>query len=806
MGTPPRLPKNLDAIWAKSSIQDGIPGQSLVQHTWEALERLSDLAHLRPNLTLWPRFSFWNIAFWATWLHDWGKVAQGFQKALRNGPRWSYRHEVLSIAFSDCVCADWPETDHLLLTAMIVTHHRDLADITEKYLIDEEDEEDDPLQHLVTEVTPADFNALWLWPTQCARAWIEALGMEELGVCPPSRRPAPSFEQWKTLAAGKIKQRLKNLSEWVENEKQSSEQWRLIQQIQRPVSAEYPWLEEYQALPAPLLRMEGILGRGVIIQSDHLASAQTGPLPRFSSSRLPSTLQQQGLSWANLYPHQQICARTRGQAILCAPTGSGKTESALFWAINQSSERLFYTLPYQASLNAMYARLNALFPNQVGLLHGRSTLSLYRRYMEQSYEPAAAQKLAREQRNLSGLPYYPLRVFTPYQMLKTAFQLKGYEALLTDFAEASFIFDEIHAYEPTRLAMILATVKLLRQTFNAKFFFMSATLPQVIQNAIETTLGQPTIIRASSEIYQRFQRHRLSLMPGDMLEERNLNKILTAFQSGQQVLVTCNTVRRCQQIYQWFKERLPDDAPLFLLHGRFNGRDRVQKEQAMISRCGIGAERHPALLVATQVVEVSLNLDLDVLFSDPAPLEALWQRFGRVNRLGNRPPAPVYIFQEPLTFPYIYSDELLAQTLNQLQTITHNGDLLLNEALVQNWLDAIYTGPILKQWQDEYDKSYHEFETLFINHLMPFASEPGMDEAFDQLFDGLEVLPQSLYDLYQQLDSTGLKLEASALLVPISWGKFHALANRGKVLPYEKGQPRIIDAPYTSESGLNFDE
>ena len=85
MGTPPRLPKNLDAIWAKSSIQDGIPGQSLVQHTWEALERLSDLAHLRPNLTLWPRFSFWNIAFWATWLHDWGKVAQGFQKALQIG-------------------------------------------------------------------------------------------------------------------------------------------------------------------------------------------------------------------------------------------------------------------------------------------------------------------------------------------------------------------------------------------------------------------------------------------------------------------------------------------------------------------------------------------------------------------------------------------------------------------------------------------------------------------------------------------------------------------------------------------------
>lgn len=82
-----------------------------------------------------------------------------------------------------------------------------------------------------------------------------------------------------------------------------------------------------------------------------------------------------------------------------APTGSGKTEASLLGAVAQAENDnpvllLYYTLPYQASMNAMYDRLNnssdGAFPGQVGLEHSRSTLAYYRRVLEdQSPEKAA---------------------------------------------------------------------------------------------------------------------------------------------------------------------------------------------------------------------------------------------------------------------------------------------------------------------------------------------------------------------------------------------------------------------------------
>ena len=76
-----------------------------------------------------------------------------------------------------------------------------------------------------------------------------------------------------------------------------------------------------------------------------------------------------------------------------------------------------------------------------------------------------------------------------------------------------------------------------------------------------------------------------------------------------------------------------DGIPVELLHGRFNVRDRLAKEKFVRSVAGSKSQhRRGIVLVATQVVEVSLDIDLDTIYSDPAPLEALVQRFGRINR------------------------------------------------------------------------------------------------------------------------------------------------------------------------------
>ncbi len=782
------VPDRVPHLWAKSPLPGQPRGQTLLEHTWQVLARLRDLASLRPELpqqTGVPRL--WHLLFWAAFLHDWGKSARGFQAVLRRrARRWPYRHEVLSLAFVDWLSADLTAAERLWLAAAIATHHKDFAEL-EDYT-HPWDTESDPLPLLLADLPAGDAAALHAVLTQDAPRWVQALGVEAWGVTAP--QPPPAAEALAALTPDAIRRHLlaieQQLAAWED------------------LAADHP-----HRLP-PLLR-PGVLLRGLLVQSDHLGSAEVGPLPQVGWQ--PAQVLASGaLSWSRLYPHQRAAARTEGHAWLTAPTGAGKTEAALLWAARQSPPRLFYTLPYQASMNAMYDRLCRLFgPERVGLLHGRSTLSLYQRLMAQEYAPDAAARTARELRNKAGLAYYPIRVFSPYQMLKAAFQLKGYEALLADFAHAAFVFDEIHAYEPERLAMILETVRYLAAHYGARFLVMSATLPAPVRERWLDAVGDATAIPAPPEVYRRFRRHRLHLLDGDLLDPEPLQRILNCVQqAGRQTLVVCNTVQRAQQVWGWLAARLPPEIPCLLLHSRFTGEDRAAKEKAILQAAGLGQrDRRPLVVVATQVVEVSLNLDLDVLFSDPAPLEALLQRFGRVNRLGTRPPAPVYVCRaidegsRAVYRPAEQIERTLEVLSEAVQATAPEEGHLIDESRLPAWLDALYTGPVLAAWQSRYRQTADEFRRDFLHALRPWQSNPGLQAAFDRLFDGTEVLPEAFYDAYLDRRESA-PLTASHLLVPISWGQYHRLRRDNRLLPGDDDLPPVARVPYSAARGLEI--
>ncbi len=554
MTTLPYEPESVRHLLAKSADR-GLDGkeETLAHHTWAVLEKLADFIRLRPDLPVTlgqPRL--WHLLYWATFLHDFGKAARGFQARLasKTAPVWPYRHEVLSLAFVDWVAAGLSDEETMAIAAAIVSHHKDADRIRQSYGPVERGEPD-PVEELFhDEIDKTTIRALFRWLATEGILWRDTLGLAESGIDPLA------LPDEATAVARIATQGGKRVSFWLRR------YYHLLQKLDP--HHQRPWVHTLLVL------------RGMLINSDHLGSGHYGPLPHLLLDA-DAILASRGLTWAGLYDHQRDSAVVDGSALLEAPTGTGKTEAALLWAAQQGRGRLFYTLPYQASMNAMQGRLAGSFGEElVGLQHGRSLLALYRQKLQDDPTPQNAARAARIARDLAKLNHPPIRIFSPYQMLKAPYRLRGYEAQLADYHQAAFIFDEIHAYEPERLALILETIRFLATHFHARFFVMSATFPAIVKQRLEEVLGGVPSIRATDDLFSEFQRHTLHLLDGEMGDSPNQQRIFAEAEGGRAVLAVCNTVKGAQALYRAAEVALPHTRRL-LLHGRFNGEDRLKK-------------------------------------------------------------------------------------------------------------------------------------------------------------------------------------------------------------------------------------
>ncbi len=780
---PSQWPDYLNGTLAKSKRDDQQHAETLAEHTWNVLERLSELATLRPDLAdLLNAPNVWHCLFWACFLHDFGKAAQGFQNMLKSGERWKRRHEVLSLAFLDWIVPELSETEQKWILAAIVSHHRDASEIENDY---RERLDPHPVVGMVAELEESVVRDLWKWLHECGTAWIDALNLGAFGVSP-------------LLIV----------------DEERAVKMTCIEGVKRT----HRWLAEYRMLIRDMgdedqhIITTLIMLRGLTTTADHMASAHL--------ERVPQGIQD---SWENLasrslrgpmfYHQHESAVHHSNSAMLIAPTGSGKTEAALFWAMGDGKKavpRIFYALPYQASMNAMHKRLrspNYFQEEQVGLQHGRALQALYRRLLQDSEcGPKTAKQDAEWRRNLTRLHAYPIKVFSPYQMLKAVYEIKGFEGMLADYTQAKFIFDEIHAYDPDRLAIILCLVKHLRERFGTQFFIMSATFPKVLQDILSTILGVQEPIVAEPELFRDFRRHHLRLLNDDLLIN-GIDRIADDMQQGKSVLICCNTVRRAQEMWAALCAKFSSEQ-VKLIHSRFTFRDRIKHEEAIHELCEVGATHEGAstglAVVATQVVEVSLNIDLDTIYSDPAPLDALVQRFGRINRARKKGIVPVHVFREPRDGQYVYKASIVQRTLDVLEA--HNEEDI-DEAEISKWLNEIYEDPkVYKPWMDAYNKQYDLVDWL-LKDLRPFNSDKAQAKKFEELFDGVEVLPECFEQEYAALIEKDAFIEASSLFVSISQRKYMQFANKGKMrwLPDDKYQRGVILQQYDPEQGLLFD-
>ncbi len=352
-----------------------------------------------------------------------------------------------------------------------------------------------------------------------------------------------------------------------------------------------------------------------------------------------------------------------------APCGRGKTEAALLWFLGRRGrdglDRLIWTLPTQVTSNAMRERLARLFGEErVGLYHGRSGLEHRERIRAQLQEregpipldpsPAVELEEAREANFWSEVLAYPLVVTTADHLLY-AF-VHGFPQ--ADFAlgmlqGAAVVFDEVHAYDDQMQAELREAMALLR-AMGIPHLVMSATLPDPLVRAcrleayplIEDTPGMG---RRPFRVLKRERPMIRKEGSGQIAAEDVIAEVLDGHRGGLVQFVIVNTVRKAQAFYRALRPLLPTED-LVCLHSRFAYAHRRAKERMIIER--LKARRGPFVLVATQVIEVSLDIGADRMFTEIAPLDALAQRGGRVNRGGDTPDGVLIVYRPEDPEPY----------------------------------------------------------------------------------------------------------------------------------------------------------
>lgn len=317
--------------------------------------------------------------------------------------------------------------------------------------------------------------------------------------------------------------------------------------------------------------------------------------------------------------------------IVIAQTGMGKTEAGLLWIGNDKG---FFTLPVKGAINAIYHRITrdivmGKLDERVGMLHSDTFI----RYLEQSeLEDKDKQNKKNEDQSLDV--YFtktrqlslPLTICTLDQLFSFVFRYRGFEQKLATLSYAKVIVDEVQMYSPELMAYLVLGLHYITR-MGGKFAILTATLPTFFIDLLkeQEIKFEPRRIFTNDSI-----RHSLKVLD----KEINSEDIVSFSQQYdvKKILVICNTVKSAVSLYHQLKEKMGEEKyQVHLLHSWFTKADRAEKEKYILEM-GQRTSTESGVWIATQIVEASLDIDFDLLFTELSDLNGLFQRMGRCYR------------------------------------------------------------------------------------------------------------------------------------------------------------------------------
>lgn len=451
-------------------------------------------------------------------------------------------------------------------------------------------------------------------------------------------------------------------------------------------------------------------------------------------------------------------AKNPGLVILEAPMGLGKTEAALVGAeelaVKSGRSGLFFGLPTQATSNGIFPRIISWLKKQsvelgekrgLRLVHGKAFLNeVYNNLTSASNIDVDGNDGFVVNQWFSGKKTAILDDFvvgTVDQLLMMALRQKHLALRHLGLSKKVVVIDEVHAYDAYMDQYLNMALEWLG-AYNVPVILLSATLPKksrvdFIKHYLTgkgVKLSKEDMSSLMLEDYPLItytdNDKALNVKEFAPIEDKrieikytdteNLPKLLDCLlDGGGNAGVIVNTVKKAQDIAKELSEKFGDEN-VMLLHSSFIATDRVKNEEKLMKYLGKDGDRPDKLIVVgTQVIEQSLDIDFDVMISDIAPVDLLIQRMGRLHRhtRDNRPKKHekpvIYVVGNDKNLEFesgskaVYGGYLLARTGYFL------GDSIGLPSDISRLVQEVYDENIDPDLPDELKEKYYEYKTEY---------------------------------------------------------------------------------------------
>ena len=356
--------------------------------------------------------------------------------------------------------------------------------------------------------------------------------------------------------------------------------------------------------------------------------------------------------------HRRLCGDVPFFALLFAPCGRGKTETSLIWALKAAKKykrnKIVFAMPTQITSNAMWERFCLLLgegkskteriangKSHVGLFHGKSFIILKDQKddieNEENLDYDSIEEVKSE--NFKGNVFFkPINVTTiDHLVLSFIHGFSQADFALGNLQNSVIVFDEVHYYEEHTLEHLMTLIDLLKK-MRIPTLLMSGTLPQFFISKVREINPefQETYSDDEGLLFQPFKilLSDKTLVQQNLVNEQVVTEIVENYQRRLVQFVILNTVERCKAFHAALIKQLPENRDTIVLHNsQFTYKDRADKEKNILQNLKENKIK-PFILVTTQVLEISLDVSCDIMYTELAPIDALGQRGGRLNRKG----------------------------------------------------------------------------------------------------------------------------------------------------------------------------